>query len=449
MQQYFALVNREADSLVHGNVQLSEDRIPSCLLVFRDDKCIEDEGRINRPRTGYVHDAIFFCEAEKPLSQLVRQRRRWINGTFASYLWVLQEKWIWRGHHYFFTKLIAWLIVVINLLQGVFVRLFGPAIITVVLYMWCLSLPLLTSNSVEGTLQVLFEKEALLATGPGARLMAGLLAGLYLVLYALFMIRHTPRAVPANNGKWRSDHRSAYRPRLFALAFIVNAAATILLLTTSIFIIIQVGWTQTPIAFRVVILFSLAPYMMTLLDGIVNSRRPRLTSFLALLRATPCYLLSSVWFAVWFPAYASARVSDLTWGNRDNGTADVDSEVAKYRARIGKVVTATLVISNFTTAAILLWLAHFMTAAVRMVLFVCTGVMSVYYAVAVIDMLKRLALKFISAIPKALGVSSGKSARRESDRTAITKDSSGSLFSLSRNVSNAVLPLEDDKLPSS
>jgi len=187
----------------------------------------------------------------------------------------------------------VWLIVTINLLQRLFIWLFGLSIIAVVLYMWCLLLPLILPNTIKGTLHVLFDKDALLTPGPTACTVAGLIAGLYLILYAVFMIRHTPRAVPTYNGKWRSDHRSAYWLRLFALTFLVNAAATMLLVATSIFIIIQVGWTATPIAFRVVILFSLAPYGMTLLDGLVNSCHPRLPSFLSyfqLRQATFCHL---------------------------------------------------------------------------------------------------------------------------------------------------------------
>jgi len=52
------------------------------------------------------------------------------------------------------------------------------------------------------------------------------------------------------------------------------------------------------------------------------------------------------------------------------------------------MVTATLVLSNLTSAALLLCLSHFMMSTVQLVLFIFTGVMSVYYVVALLDMVK-------------------------------------------------------------
>jgi hypothetical protein len=325
--------------------------------------------------------------------------------------------------------------------------------------MWVLSIPLLlSSDSVEGTLQVLFDEKVLLTTGTITCIVAGLCAGAYLILYAVFMFRHTPRAVPAKDGKWRSDRSSAYRPHLFAVAFLANAVIVVLFVVTSIFIIVQVGWAATPVAFRVIILFSLGPYIMAFLDGIVNSNSPRLTSFLALLRATPSYLLSSVWFAMWLPAYASARFSDLSWGNRDNGDGDVDSsKVAKYRAHVGKMITATLVLSNFTATVICLCLTHFLPGALRVMLFACTAVMSVYYLVAVIDMIMRLVFKFVSAVlfitgTKKLGADQQQSDESKmpvpgSDATLCTRASSP--LPLPLNEGASACPLDDDDSSSS
>jgi cellulose synthase/poly-beta-1,6-N-acetylglucosamine synthase-like glycosyltransferase len=93
MKEYFSLFQRSSQGLIVGNVELVEDRIPGTLLSFplkdfHDKTSMPEEGW---PRTGFVHDAVFFVEAEKPLSQLVKQRRRWLNGTFATYLWMMCE----------------------------------------------------------------------------------------------------------------------------------------------------------------------------------------------------------------------------------------------------------------------------------------------------------------------------------------------------------------------
>ena len=389
MHQYFSLVNKQVDSIIFGNVQLAEDRIPSCLLVFRDDSGSKTADKNHRPRTGFVHDAIFYFEAEKPLGQLVKQRRRWINGTFAAYLWVVHEGWIWRGNHNLFVKLFATLFVLINLIQGVFIRLFGPSLLAVGLYTACLVLPALLSNTPEQTLDMLYNFETSEDAGRGIHSMAALMTLAYLIIYALFMIGHTPRAVPikegALKGRWRSDKSSAYRPWLFALGFLANAISVILLLLMGGIIFAHVGWAATPLAFRIVVLFSVVPYAIALMDGLINSRFPNVTSLLTLLWATPCYILASIWFSVWLPAYTTARISDLSWGNRDNGGDDQCSEVAKHRANVGKVMTLTLILSNVLATGAAIALQSVVTGALQVVLLTCIAVMSIHFGVAGVD----------------------------------------------------------------
>lgn len=47
--------------------------------------------------THYVPNAIFFFEAEGSLKELVFQRRRWLNGTSASFLWLLRQPELGRA----------------------------------------------------------------------------------------------------------------------------------------------------------------------------------------------------------------------------------------------------------------------------------------------------------------------------------------------------------------
>ena len=402
MHQYFSLVNKEDDGIIFGNVQLAEDRIPSCLLVFRDDSGSETASKSHKPRTGFVHDAIFYFEAEKPLGQLVKQRRRWINGTFAAYLWVVSEGWIWRGNHDWSVKLFATFLVFLNLIQGVLIRLGGPSLLAVGLYTACLVIPPLSTNTREETLDMLYNFESS-DVSPGIRSMAGLATAAYLCVYAIFMIGHTPRAVPikegVRKGRWRSDKSSAYRPWLFALAFFANALSVTLLVLMGGIIFAQVGWAATPLAFRLVVMFSVVPYCIALLDGLTNSRIPNATSLMTLLWATPCYLLASITFSVWLPAYTTARISDLSWGNRDNGDDDhQSSEVAKDRAKVGRFMTTTLILSNAIATGSFIALQSAVTGALQFILLSCIGIMSIHFGVAGLDMLIRLFRKLLSAM---------------------------------------------------
>lgn len=88
MYQYFRLFQHSSQGLIVGNVELVEDRIPGTLLSFplKEDKEEAVMPLEGWPKTGFVHKALFYVEAEKPLSQLVKQRRRWLNGTFATYI---------------------------------------------------------------------------------------------------------------------------------------------------------------------------------------------------------------------------------------------------------------------------------------------------------------------------------------------------------------------------
>jgi cellulose synthase/poly-beta-1,6-N-acetylglucosamine synthase-like glycosyltransferase len=93
MKRYFDILQGSIHNLVAGNLRLVEDRILCLLLVFPQMECHVSEymPKEGWPRTGFVHNAIFYLEAEKPMSQLVKQRRRWLNGMFATYLWMLCE----------------------------------------------------------------------------------------------------------------------------------------------------------------------------------------------------------------------------------------------------------------------------------------------------------------------------------------------------------------------
>lgn len=336
-RQYFSLINQDATDLVFGNVQLAEDRIPSCLLVFRQDDNIAslsneeedawtDENRNKThlqkkyTRTGFVPDATFYYEAEKPLGQLVKQRRRWINGSYAAYLWVVRQGWLWKGNQPFLIKLFAFIFIMINLIQGAFVRVAGPATMAILTFNSIIAIPALVSDSTDDLASFLAADTHETNFGNWNGIVAVLFTAVYLVFYAVFMVAHTPRAVPVKDksgnptDKWRNDRKSAYHPVLFGISFVISALQVALLLIVAATIFIRMGWRSTPSAFRLIAFVFPAPYLLAIFDGIVNSRRPNLTSFLNMVRATPVFILSSFWFFVWLPAYSSARVADLSWG---------------------------------------------------------------------------------------------------------------------------------------
>jgi len=96
------------DGLVQGNLKIAEDRILSYLLLLADDAQGKGSASVGRERllaggggtqwqTGWVPSTKFFFEAETTLKELVLQRRRWLNGTQAGYIWLLSNRALWHA----------------------------------------------------------------------------------------------------------------------------------------------------------------------------------------------------------------------------------------------------------------------------------------------------------------------------------------------------------------
>lgn len=64
MHEYFRLFQHSSQGLIVGNVELVEDRIPGTLLSFplKNDKDKTQMPPEGWPRTGFVHEALFFVE---------------------------------------------------------------------------------------------------------------------------------------------------------------------------------------------------------------------------------------------------------------------------------------------------------------------------------------------------------------------------------------------------
>jgi hypothetical protein len=391
MHEYFSLTTQKLEvdgsGIILGNVQLAEDRFPPVLLAFRDENDCKDAG-ISKPRTGFVRDAVFYFEAEKPLSQFVKQRRRWINGGFIAVYWVLQERWISNSDHGFLAKAGSKFLLCIELLQGVIVRFVVPGTVACGLSFMVTILPSIIDGDEEGVKAVLnFEEIEGSQFGLGA-----LAAASYLFLYSIFVLAHTPRAVKVQRMgvvKWESDRHSAYHPLLFFFAFLVNAGVVALFLYVGINVYLIVGLSDLPKYFRLLTAFSAVPYVVAFVDGLVNSSPPSIRSFVTLLLTTPVFYLGSIWFYVWFPAYASARISDLSWGNRA-GSNDGDDCNLRHRIKVGRFVSVSLVTSNLLTAILVLSLVHVTPGFLDLVFFSLLAFNIILSGVNLLDMILRV-----------------------------------------------------------
>jgi cellulose synthase/poly-beta-1,6-N-acetylglucosamine synthase-like glycosyltransferase len=65
-----------------GSLLLAEDRVLSYAAVLKSNN---PGGAI----TAFIPEATFYFEAETDTEKLWTQRRRWINGTVAGYIWLM------------------------------------------------------------------------------------------------------------------------------------------------------------------------------------------------------------------------------------------------------------------------------------------------------------------------------------------------------------------------
>lgn len=171
-QRYFEIVNRPSQKcgLWLANLKIAEDRIPSLFAVFfvidkqdaigqtatpfvtKDgvsfqptyDQATQEkraallQQRVGTFKTHWVRDAVFYFEAESDLRSLVLQRRRWLNGTNAGYIYILQnlKELVWDSPHSVWMKAFTTCMMLIQMVQ-IFVLSVGPGIFSVILFGTC------------------------------------------------------------------------------------------------------------------------------------------------------------------------------------------------------------------------------------------------------------------------------------------------------------------------
>ena len=98
-----------SSGMVLGNLRIAEDRVLSYAAVLKTPE----------PRhMGLVPDSVFYFESELRLQSLVLQRRRWLNGSVAGYLWMIvkEPKILFHMTADNFRKIYVWFLMLLQLL---------------------------------------------------------------------------------------------------------------------------------------------------------------------------------------------------------------------------------------------------------------------------------------------------------------------------------------------
>jgi cellulose synthase/poly-beta-1,6-N-acetylglucosamine synthase-like glycosyltransferase len=307
---YHSFLSMDSNNIgiTEANVMIAEDRILSISPFFS--KFVKDGSTgelVNYPDmvTTVAPEATFYYESESSIMPLVKQRRRWINGTIAAYLWLLFKKpgLIWSSFNVsIWRKLLIYFLIIVQAYQFLFVFV-SPAIFL-----------------------VLF-RTALTALNWKEQLYSDYWFMILMVLYLLFA--------------WASSYKHA-ADWMFYIAIIVGIFIELLsiagitrsivkqaLLPDSEFYE-QINKTQTKgrppgyignfsyldiVPFGLLALVAICPLIGALFAS------PK--SFMYVMRSGIYFLLFLPTLVGTFGIYSICNFSDFSWGNRDStGSAD-------------------------------------------------------------------------------------------------------------------------------
>jgi chitin synthase len=295
---YFDLVNKEPTEtgLVLGNLRIAEDRILSYSVLLKNEE---------PANMMFVPESVFYFEAETSLKQFILQRRRWINGTVAGYIYLLMiepEHFI-KWNINIFRKMYILFLLSLQILTY-FIVGFSPAISLTIFYhslLYILNYSSLNYVTVE-MVSVLF-------------LIFGWI--LYIVHYYVH-----------NNKKF--DSNVIYMLLFFSMIISIATLLSLILFVIqnySMMSLITYILFSGNITIKIIILVFILPF----LNGILISNSCH--SFFYMIKSFLSYFLFSHMLISTFGSYSYSRFFDLTWGNRptsENITSNITEEEMEH-----------------------------------------------------------------------------------------------------------------------
>lgn len=312
-----------------ANLNLAEDRVLSYAAVLKTHK---------NAYTCYVPEAVFYFAAETIPLQLFQQRRRWINGTIAGYIWLLSKpSIIWDSGLRPWNKPLLSLLLLCQLFMYLGVGV-SPGIFVTSFY-W--SLLWIDNTFMSGNFETYKLCEIIYA--------------LYLIMYVAFAIRHAnPDKKPPLSTKFVKFVTFANMLAMIVILLSMGSGLKIMYDTRSGI------WADTGSLDLndIVVLFVLFTIFGPLFLALLHS----FTSFIYLLRSIVQFYLLLPTTVTYIGVYALSRVWDLSWGNRPSeksslkATLSVDQQNknAKKIQKIGRQIAFGLILLNGLVAFLLL-----------------------------------------------------------------------------------------------
>eukprot|EP00124_Ichthyophonus_hoferi_P000711 Ihof_evm10s28 gene=Ihof_evmTU10s28 len=261
LDYYFNTVNMNPDDtgMITGNLLLAEDRILSYAAALKTGKF-----------TMWVPHAVFYFEAETDSSAFIAQRRRWTNGSFAGYIFLVltHPGLLLHSNHTWYFKIGSTFLLFLQLLMFFLVSI-SPAIFMSMGFYSVRSIGVFPENIIP------FVQFGELV--------------FYCLLYLGFIFVH---------------NQIKFVPILYYTALFFNAILLMMILTG----IIVSAIFRDFIVIVIVLLIMGTPFLLSLIHSV--------ESFILMLTTFVPFMLFLPTFVAWFSAYSFSRTWDLTWGNR-------------------------------------------------------------------------------------------------------------------------------------
>lgn len=293
---YFDTVNTPTaeSGIILSNLKIAEDRILSYSAVLKTREetimCV-------------VPNAEFYFEAETDLAQLAKQRRRWINGTFAGYLYLISHPRLL----FFESKM--------NILRklGVFLLIWFQVFT-------CLVTQLTPSIFLCAWHSVLFWIFPVTTSEPFAYATISAIFLAYLVLYVAFVLRHSQPGDDKTFIGW-----------MFYVLLVFSMLVVLLSFGSSLARVIKGHWINDGVLDETKIIIVSAYSIMVI---------PVLISFFVHIRSSLRLITSIVPFylflptlVAWFSSYSAARFWDVSWGNRPGSSQSSEDSLNNEQAK--------------------------------------------------------------------------------------------------------------------
>ena len=301
---YFSLVNASAHEtgIIVGNLKIAEDRVLSYDSVVYGDHSYQ----------GFNPLARFGFEAETNLEKFMLQRRRWINGSIAGYIYLLlinfREFYNWKTS--ICRKIYVWILLVCQLITYLMVGI-SPGISLKILYYgvdyfanyydWDIDLEL---------------------------------TGIFVLIWELYIFH----VVTHNKEKFNA----AIVYALLIMSY-VTSIVTFASLFHYVFISTRSEESEFAEVYDAVLIMGVIVFVAPFLLSLMLSGRGH--SFLYMIKSYIVYVLFLPMLIAWFGSYSYSRIWDLSWGNRPTGEmADVLIDQREIMARKFKDISVKVLI---------------------------------------------------------------------------------------------------------